>query len=68
MPTNEDTQDRGEEGVGSGSKSGGAVEGYRSLREACRDIDTLVDVVWVSGTRMPFPFCCVRMVRGCVFG
>lgn len=43
MPTAEDAQTRGE--------SGGGVEGYKALREACRDVEQLVDVVWVSGTR-----------------
>ncbi|EOD51967.1 putative meiotic recombination protein dmc1 protein [Neofusicoccum parvum UCRNP2] len=46
---------------GSGGDGGGAqedngggssenVRGYASLKEACRDVDQLVDVVWVSGT------------------
>ncbi|KAK0642846.1 hypothetical protein DIS24_g8669 [Lasiodiplodia hormozganensis] len=34
----------------SGGSGGGDVKGYASLKEACRDIDQLIDVVWVSGT------------------
>ncbi|KAK7718842.1 hypothetical protein SLS57_005952 [Botryosphaeria dothidea] len=37
MPTAEDAQTRGE--------SGGGVEGYKALREACRDVEQLVDVI-----------------------
>lgn len=28
----------------------GDVKGYTSMREACHDLDELVDVVWISGT------------------
>lgn len=39
------------DGSGSARSGGGDVKGYASLKEACRDIDQLIDVVWVSGTR-----------------
>jgi hypothetical protein len=29
-------------------------EGYRAFWEVAKDIDALVDVVWVSGSRMPW--------------
>ncbi|OJD28950.1 meiotic recombination protein dmc1 [Diplodia corticola] len=34
----------------SGGGGGGDVKGYTSLKEALRDVDQLMDLVWVSGT------------------
>lgn len=33
--------------------STGEVKGYHSFKEAGKDLDSLIDVVWVSGTRKP---------------
>jgi hypothetical protein len=33
--------------------SAGEVKGYHSFKEAGKDLDSLIDVVWVSGTRKP---------------
>jgi hypothetical protein len=33
----------------------GDVKGYHKFKEAAKDIDGLVDLVWVSGTRMQLP-------------
>ncbi|KAL0264279.1 hypothetical protein SLS55_000226 [Diplodia seriata] len=38
------------EGGGGGGGGDNDVKGYAGLKEACRDVDALVDVVWVSGT------------------
>ncbi|KAL1622490.1 hypothetical protein SLS54_005056 [Diplodia seriata] len=35
---------------GGGGGGDNDVKGYGGLKEACRDVDALVDVVWVSGT------------------
>ncbi|OMP82607.1 hypothetical protein BK809_0006917 [Diplodia seriata] len=40
-----------EGGGGGGGGGDNDVKGYAGLKEACRDVDALVDVVWVSGTR-----------------
>lgn len=35
----------------------GSERGYESFKEMVRDVEGLVDVVWVSGTRMfPYPY------------
>ena len=31
------------------------IEGYRSMTELCKDLDGLINIVWLSGTRMRFP-------------
>ncbi|KAL1640881.1 hypothetical protein SLS58_006496 [Diplodia intermedia] len=39
-----------EGGGGGGGGGDNDVKGYAGLKEACREVDQLVDVVWVSGT------------------
>lgn len=34
------------------------VAGYKSFAEAARDVETVVGVIWVSGTRRPFSSLC----------
>jgi hypothetical protein len=36
------------------AEPGDEITGYRSLRDACRDLSEIVDVLWLSGTREPF--------------
>jgi hypothetical protein len=45
-----------------------AENGYESFREIVRDIEGIVDVVWVSGTRMffYFYFFILRVIYGCI--
>lgn len=39
------------------SRARGSERGYESFKELVRDVEGLVDVVWVSGTRMfPYPY------------
>lgn len=42
-------EDRDEDG-------GVGAKGYESMREVCRDINEVLDVLWLSGTRMVFFF------------
>lgn len=37
----------------------GEAAGYRAFFEAAKDLDGLVDVVWVSGSRMSLPIAAV---------
>lgn len=40
----------------------GDVKGYHSFKEVAKDIDALVDLVWVSGTRMCPEHQCINRI------
>lgn len=40
------------QGQGQGQQGQGSERGYESFKELVRDVEGLVDVIWVSGTRM----------------
>lgn len=37
------------------AEPGDEVIGYTHIRDVCRDLSEIVDVLWLSGTREPFP-------------
>jgi hypothetical protein len=38
------------------AEEGDTVTGYTSMKDAAKDLSEVVDVLWLSGTRMCFPF------------
>lgn len=40
------------------------VVGYKSFSEVCRDLDVIVNVLWLSGTRKSNVFACQAIVKG----
>src|SRR5437667_10742399 len=47
-------EDRRDDSIGASSKTVPAAQspmGYESIRDVCMDLEKLVDVIWVSGTR-----------------
>lgn len=54
-------------GVKSGVGNGEIVAGYTSMRDVCVDLSSLVDVLWLSGTRTffflsPSPIAFIRLI------
>jgi hypothetical protein len=54
-----------------GVRDAGELRGYTDIKEVCKDLGEVIDVLWLSGTRtlsyFPFPFLCreLEILRTC---
>lgn len=49
--------------LGSSDIGDADVVGYQSMTELCKDLDSLLSIIWLSGTRTPPPISCSYVMR-----